>query len=81
MGVKDKGKPAKTDDNGVGLLTEAIEEVAENGRPAKGAEADAKASLEAGVAHGAEEPCGAGAAAGIEASPEKTAGIGMEVAL
>ena len=81
LGGKDKGRPAKTDDNGVGLLAEAIEEVAENGRPANGAVADAKASLGAGVAHGVEEPCGAGVAVGIEASPEKTAGIGVEVAL
>lgn len=81
LGGKDKGSPAKTDDNGVGLLVEAIEEVAGNGRPANGAAADAKASLGAGVAHGVEEPCGAGVAVGIEASPEKTAGIGVEVAL
>lgn len=81
LGGKDKGRPAKTDDNGVGLLAEAIEEVAENGRPANGAVADAKASLGTGVAHGVEEPCGAGVAVGIEASPEKTAGIGVEVAL
>ena len=81
LGGKDKGSPAKTDDNGAGLLVEAIEEVAENGRPANGAAADAKASLGAGVAHGVEEPCGAGVALGIEASPEKTEGIGVEVAL
>lgn len=81
LGGKDKGRPAKTDDNEVGLLAEAIEEVAENGRPANGAVADAKASLGTGVAHGVEEPCGAGVAVGIEASPEKTAGIGVEVAL
>lgn len=81
LGGKDKGRPAKPDDNGVGLLAEAIEEVAENGRPANGAVADAKASLGAGVAHGVAEPCGAGVAVGREASPEKTAGIGVEVAL
>lgn len=81
LGGKDKGRPAKTDDNGAGLLAEAIEEVAENGRPANGAVADAKASLGAGVVQGVEEPCGAGVAVGIEASPEKTAGIGVEVAL
>lgn len=81
LGGKDKGRPAKTDDNGVGLLAEAIEEAAENGRPANGAVADVKASLGAGVAHGVEEPCGAGVAVGTEASPEKTAGIGVEVAL
>lgn len=81
LGGKDKGRPAKTDDNGAGLLAEATEEVAEKGRPANGVAADAKASLDAGVAHGVEEPCGAGMAAGIEASPEKTEGIGVEVAL
>lgn len=81
MGGKDKGRPGKTDDNGVVLLAEATEEVAENGRPVNGAVADAKASLGAGVAHGVEEPCGAGAAVGIEGSPEKAAGTGVEVAL
>lgn len=81
LGGKDRGSPAKTDDNGVGLLAEATEEAAEKGRPANGVVADAKASLGAGVAHGVEEPCGAGVAEGIEASPEKTAGMGVEVAL
>lgn len=81
LGGKDKGRPAKTDDNEAGLLAEAIEEAAENGRPANGAVADAKASLGAGVVHGVEELCRAGVAVGIEASPEKTAGIGVEVAL
>lgn len=81
MGGKDKGRPAKTDDNGAELLADAIEVVAGKGRPANGAAADAKASLGAGVAHGVEELCGAGAAAGTEARPEKTAGMGVEVAL
>lgn len=80
MGVKDKGRPAKADDNELGLLAGAVTEAAEKGRLAKGAGADAKASLGAGVAHSVERPWGAAAAGSTEASPEKDAGSGAVLA-
>lgn len=54
VGVKGKGRPAKTDDNEAefGLLVEGAVEVAEKGRPVKGAEVEANVSWEAGVARG-----------------------------
>lgn len=53
-GVKDKGRPAKTDDNEAefGLLVEAAVELAEKERLVKGAEVEANDSLEARVARG-----------------------------
>lgn len=80
MGVKDKGRPAKADDNELGLLAEAVTDAAEKGRLANGVEVDAKASLGTGVAHGVESPCGAAVAGSTEASPEKVEGRGAEVA-
>lgn len=56
VGVKDKGRPVKADDNELELLAEAVTDAAGKGRLAKGAEADAKASLGAGVAHCVESP-------------------------
>lgn len=54
VGVKVKGRPAKTDDNETefGLLAEATVEVVEKGRLVKGTEVEANVSLEAGVARG-----------------------------
>lgn len=53
VGVKVKGRPAKTDDSAaeLRLLVEAAVEVAEKGRLVKGGEVEAKVSLEA-VARG-----------------------------
>lgn len=53
-GVKGKGRPAKTDDNGAefGWLVEAAVELAEKERLVKGAEVEANDSLEARVARG-----------------------------
>lgn len=53
VGVKVKGRPAKTDDNETefGLLVEAAVEVVEKGT-VKGTEVEANVSLEAGVARG-----------------------------
>lgn len=56
VGVKDKGRPVKADDNELELLVEVVTDAAGKGRLAKGAEADAKASLGAGVAHCVESP-------------------------
>lgn len=57
VGVKGKGRPANTDDSDaeLALLVEAAVEVAEKGRPVKGAEVEANVSLEAGVARGVDE--------------------------
>lgn len=54
VGVMAKGRPANTDGSEAepALLVEAAVEVAEKGRPVKGAEVEANVSLEAGVARG-----------------------------
>lgn len=54
VGVKGKGRPAKTDDSEAefGLLAEAAAEVGEKGRLVKGTEVEANVSLEAAVARG-----------------------------
>lgn len=54
VGVKVKGRPAKTDasEEESRLLVEAAVEVAAKGRLVKGAEVEANVSLEAGVARG-----------------------------
>lgn len=54
VGVKGKGRPANTDDKEaeLGLLAEAVLEVAEKRSLRKGAEVGANVSLDAGVAPG-----------------------------
>lgn len=54
VGVKGKGRPAKTDDSAaeLALLAGAAAEVVEKGRLVKGTEVEANVSLEAGVARG-----------------------------
>lgn len=86
VGVKGQGRPANTDDSEeLGLLVEAAVELAEKERLVKGADVEARVSLEVRAARGADVACGAGV--GVAEGPgsgtrlEKTGGTGVDAVL